>query len=118
MKHHKIIHVAILIMLLAPACRRDSFPPPMNFQGYEGNPILVPGEPGSWDDLYVITANVVEDKDTIYLFYLGYSQAGSRALGVATSTDGFHFVKYNVNPILQGDGEGYDAFGVGQGSSR
>ena len=76
--------------------------------------MLVPGEPGSWDDLYVINAFVLEEDDTIYLFYTAYSQTGNRALGLATSTDGYHFTKFKGNPILTGDKTGYGAFGVAQ----
>jgi hypothetical protein len=103
-----------LLVLLASACRQDRFPPPLEFKGWEGNPVIVPGEPGSWDDLYVIMAFVLEYDDTIYLYYSAYNKTGSRALGLATSTDGYHFTKYPGNPILTGDGEGYDSFGVAQ----
>jgi predicted GH43/DUF377 family glycosyl hydrolase len=95
-------------------CKEDNSLSPYKFKGYEGNPVLVPGEPGSWDDLYVINAFVLEDHDTIYLFYTAYNQSGNRALGLATSLDGFHFTKFEGNPILTGDKKGYDAFGVAQ----
>ena len=62
----------------------------------------------------MINAFVLEDHDTIYLFYTAYNQSGSRALGLATSLDGFHFTKFKGNPILTGDKKGYDAFGVAQ----
>ncbi len=35
-------------------------------------------------------------------------------MGLATSTDGYHFTKFKGNPILTGDKKGYDAFGVAQ----
>jgi predicted GH43/DUF377 family glycosyl hydrolase len=104
----------LLLLLLATSCRQEHSPSPLKFKGYEGNPVIVPGAPGSWDDLYVIMAFVLEYDDTIYLYYTAYNTTGSRALGLATSTDGFHFIKYEGNPILEGDGEGYDAFGVAQ----
>jgi predicted GH43/DUF377 family glycosyl hydrolase len=107
--------IVLILLTLLGACR----PPtadrrPLKFLAYEDNPVLLPGEPGSWDDLYVINAFVLEDDGLIYLFYTAYSKTGSRALGLATSTDGFHFTKFPGNPILTGDGEGYDAFGVAQ----
>lgn len=103
-----------LIILVLSGCRQDNAPAPLKFKGYDHNPILTPGEPGSWDDLYVINAFVLDDKDTVYLFYTAYSQTGSRALGLATSLDGYHFIKFKGNPILTGDKKGYDAFGVAQ----
>jgi predicted GH43/DUF377 family glycosyl hydrolase len=103
-----------LIIVALTGCKLDNSPAPLKFKGYENNPVLVPGVPGRWDDLYVINAFVLEDNDTIYLFYTAYSQTGSRALGLATSTDGYHFTKFKGNPILTGDKKGYDAFGVAQ----
>jgi hypothetical protein len=107
----RIFYLLALVLL---SCSPDHSPGPLKFKGYEGNPVIMPGKPGSWDDLYVITAYVLEDKDTIYLFYTAYNKTGSRALGLATSTDGYQFTKYKGNPILRGDGVGYDAFGVAQ----
>lgn len=103
-----------LILALMAGCRQEDSAIPLKFKAFENNPVLSPGAPGSWDDLYVINAFVVEENDTIYLFYSAYSQVGTRALGLATSTDGYHFTKFVGNPILTGDKEGYDAFGVAQ----
>ena len=103
-----------LIILAISSCKQENSPVPLNFKGYEGNPVLAPGEPGSWDDLYVFCCDVLAYNDTIYLYYTGDSKSGRRALGLATSTDGYKFEKFNGNPILAGDGEGFDAFGVGQ----
>ena len=114
MKYQHLYLLVLLLALLAAACRQESFPPPLEFKGYGGNPVIVPGPPGTWHDLYVIMAFVLEYDDTIYLYYTAYSKTGSRALGLATSTDGFHFAKYAGNPVLTGDGKGYDAFGVAQ----
>jgi predicted GH43/DUF377 family glycosyl hydrolase len=114
MRNQYIIFFICLFALLVTGCRQTESQGPLKFNGYQNNPVIVPGEPGSWDDLYVITAFVLEEKDTIYLFYTAYSKTGSRALGLATSTDGYHFIKYKGNPILEGDKTGYDAFGVAQ----
>lgn len=110
----KLWYNFLIGVIFLASCRQESFPPPLEFKGWEGNPVIVPGERGSWDDLYVIMAFVLEYDDTIYLYYTAYNRAGNRALGLATSTDGYHFTKYPSNPILTGDGEGYDAFGVAQ----
>jgi hypothetical protein len=114
MNKKHIVWLVLLLLLLSPSCRQDSLPPPPDFRGYEGNPVIVPGPPGTWDDLYVIMAFVLEYNDTIYLYYTAYDKPGHRALGLATSVDGFHFTKYQGNPVLTGDGMGYDAFGVAQ----
>jgi predicted GH43/DUF377 family glycosyl hydrolase len=103
-----------LIILIISGCKQENSPVPLKFKGYEGNPILTPGEPGSWDDLYVSLCWVLEYDDTIHLYYTGSNSTGGRSLGLATSADGYHFTKYNGNPILTGDEKSYDAFGVGQ----
>jgi predicted GH43/DUF377 family glycosyl hydrolase len=104
----------LIIVILHSGCRQSDPQKPLKFKGYEGNPILTPGETGSWDDQHIFCCDVLEYNDTIYLFYTGDSKNGRRALGLATSTDGYKFEKFNENPILTGDGEGFDAFGVGQ----
>lgn len=104
-----------LIILAISGCNRDIAPVPLKFKGYEGNPVLSPGEPGAWDDLMIALPNVVKHDSTYYLFYLGINNRGIAAMGLATSTDGYHFTKYHGNPIMQTDGSGPDAFGVGAG---
>ncbi len=103
-----------LVLILMAGCHEEAPVKPMKFKGYDHNPILTPGEPGSWDDLYVSLCWVLEYDDSIFLFYTGSHSKGGRSLGLATSEDGYHFDKYPGNPILTGDQKGYDAFGVGQ----
>jgi predicted GH43/DUF377 family glycosyl hydrolase len=103
-----------LFILVLSGCKQNNFPAPLKFKGYENNPVLVPGEPGSWDDLNVFCCCILEYDDTIYLYYTAHSKTGNRSLGLATSTDGYYFTKFKGNPILTGDKKGYDAFGVGQ----
>jgi len=112
-KYYYLFAISLLVLHLT-GCNEEDAHSNFKFKGYKNNPVILPGEPGTWDDLYVINAFVLEDNDTIYLFYTAYSKTGSRALGLATSTDGYHFTKYKGNPILKGDGKGYDAFGVAQ----
>jgi len=109
-----LLFPGILYILLLSGCRQSDSQEPLKFKGYDGNPVLTPGEPGSWDDQYIFCGFILEYDDTIYLYYTGYSKTGNRALGLATSADGYHFTKYPGNPILTGDHKGYDAFGVGQ----
>jgi len=75
--------------------------------------VLSAGLAGSWDARLsgMISPSTVVKKDGTYLlYYIGadgdrrfpHTDKGPRhrALGVATSTDGIHFTKYNRNPIL------------------
>lgn len=72
--------------------------------------ILEAGVEGEWD-LYLwggFAFSVVKKDDTYYLYYQGSSDYRTefdetvlwRSIGVATSTDGIHFVKYDGNPVL------------------
>jgi predicted GH43/DUF377 family glycosyl hydrolase len=106
--------ILCLIILVISGCRQDNTPVPLKFKAYAHNPILTPGEPGSWDDLLVMNACILEHDDTIYLFYTGYAQNMIKAVGLAISTDGYHFTKYSGNPILEADQTGFDAYGVSQ----
>ncbi len=109
-----IINLSLyLIFLIFSGCKQDNAPVPLNFKGYDQNPILTPGELGSWDDLYVVCCYVLEYDDTIFLYYAGSHSKGGSSLGLATSADGYYFDKYPGNPILTGDQQGYDAFSVG-----
>jgi len=72
--------------------------------------ILEAGAEGEWD-YYLwggFAFSVIKKDDTYYLYYQGSSDYRTesdetvlwRAIGVATSTDGIHFTKYDGNPIL------------------
>lgn len=72
--------------------------------------ILEAGVQGEWD-LYLwggFAFSVIEKDGTYFLYYQGSSDYRTeydetvlwRAIGVATSTDGIHFTKYDGNPIL------------------
>lgn len=104
-----------LILMLMAGCRERVPVEPMKFKGYDHNPILSPGEPGAWDELTIALPNVVKHDSTYYLFYLGINKRGIPATGLATSPDGYHFTKFEGNPVLTSDGVGQDAFGVGAG---
>lgn len=72
--------------------------------------ILEAGMEGEWD-LYLwggFAFSVIKKDGTYYLYYQGSSDYRTgfdetvmwRAIGVATSTDGIHFTKYEGNPVL------------------
>jgi predicted GH43/DUF377 family glycosyl hydrolase len=79
----------------------------------EGNPILTPGETGEWDAVSVRFPQIVFADDTYYLFY-GTFQSRSEpvSIGFAVSTDGEQWTKSEDNPVISGDGSGFDASGV------
>ena len=76
---------------------------------YENNPVLELGSGGAWDSQSIVAPSVVYVDGTFYLFYLGSGPGNMGAIGYASSTDGVNFTKYAGNPILAGDGSGFDA---------
>ena len=104
-----------LFILFLSGCKQDTSPAPLKFKGYDHNPILTPGEPGSWDDLKIALPYVVKQDSAFYLFYLGINKKGYPAMGLAISNDGYSFTKFEGNPILAPDGKGPDAYGIGAG---
>lgn len=113
---HKILLLLLIIfLLLQPSCRQNDSSSPPKFEGYKNNPILTPGEPGSWDELFVSAPQVVFHENTFYLFYMGGNEAGRMAVGLATSQDGFNYIKFDRNPLLAPDSTGFDIFTLGPG---
>ncbi len=67
-------------------------------------PVLTSGSPGTWDDYTVAMGYVLKVNGIYRLYYIGTrdSHTGNRQIGLATSTDGIHWEKYN-DPIIQSD---------------
>ena len=79
---------------------------------YQSNPVLTPGEPGSWDDGSVLAPFVIVTEGRYEMWY--HASGGIRReinIGYAISTDGMHWEKARENPVLT-KGEGY-AWDVG-----
>jgi hypothetical protein len=57
---------------------------------------------------------IINHEHVLYLFYQGLDKNGIKAIGLAISKDGCRFDKFEGNPVLEPDGQGFDAFGVGQ----
>ena len=76
---------------------------------YEGNPILSSKEAsGAWDENQAFPATIKKFGETYYLYYTGIDNTDSRLegggigrIGLATSYDGYHFEKYEQNPIFE-----------------
>ena len=92
-------------------------PPPIqfNFEWYENNPILKKGATKEWDNIKLVEGKTVIIDDIFHMFYTGIGEE-IKAIGYATSNDGFEFTKHDINPIFQSDGEGFDANGVVNGT--
>ncbi|MBC8236139.1 hypothetical protein H8E77_41865, partial [bacterium] len=71
----------------------------IDWDKYEGNPVLNLGAPGAWDDSDVYTPSVLFDDGTYKMWNIGYDGSNWR-IGYATSDDGIFWDKYEGNPVL------------------
>ena len=65
----------------------------INWQKYAGNPVLSPGPLGSFDDQMIFDPTVVRTGSTYVMYYAAVSHSGASAAGMATSSDGTHWIK-------------------------
>ena len=66
------------------------------------NPIISPGDPGSWDSWSVQAGSILNENNLYRMYYTGWSDNyGSWDIGLATSADGLHWEKL-PQPILYG----------------
>ena len=107
-----------LLVLLNIICSNSMYAqlPFAPFSAYSGNPV-VSKTPGTWDQSAVWWADVIVVNDTFYLTYDGTSNFPTTpgSIGLAVSSDGFTFSKSLSNPILAGDGSGFDAYSADGG---
>jgi len=62
--------------------------------------VLVPGPVGNWDDSSVIIVSILKLEDAYVAFYEGQDRHNQYAVGLAFSSDGIRWKKYERNPIL------------------
>lgn len=96
--------------LIGPTFAHAEISIPKQSEWLDWGIILESGPPGSWDVRLagmISPCTVVKKNGTYFLYYIGADGDRStdrgprhRALGVATSTDGINFSKYNGNPII------------------
>ena len=73
-------------------------PDGVSWTKYSANPVLVPG-PNEWDNYHVYTGPVLKSGGLYRMWYTGQSWATNR-IGLATSSDGYSWSKYEANPVL------------------
>lgn len=72
----------------------------LNWNPYSGNPVMVPGNFGTWDSYNVQPCAVLKENGIFKMYYTGYSDVyGTWSIGLATSIDGINWDKY-PSPIL------------------
>ena len=83
-----------------PYCVATADQPQGPWTKYEGNPILVPGDWGAWDDGGFSEAGVRYNEGVFHWFYGGTKTLKLESIGYAYSFDGFEFTKYSGNPVI------------------
>jgi predicted GH43/DUF377 family glycosyl hydrolase len=76
---------------------------------YDSNPIIPKGGVGEWDENMVASAGVIKDGDTYKMWYHGRDAADKHRIGLATSTDGTNWTKYDSNPVMEPSVSGWDS---------
>jgi len=75
---------------------------------YGENPVLTFGPTGAWDDMMIDPGPVIFDGEEYRMWYSGFDGVDWR-IGLATSTDGVDWTKYEENPVLDlGDTDQWD----------
>ena len=64
------------------------------------NPILQPGQAGSWDEIEINNASVSIINNTYHMWYSGIDFFDDNRIGHATSPDGINWTKDSLNPVL------------------
>jgi predicted GH43/DUF377 family glycosyl hydrolase len=92
----------------------------------DAEPVLKPGAEGDWDEQQVLAPHVLKTADGYVMYYSGVDASGTQMIGMATSSDGIRWVKYNdegttdkpfaeSDPVLQpGEQGAWDAGWVHQ----
>ena len=89
--------VCILILFLVSTFS-DSFAQ-TDWMKYQGNPVLVPGSAGTWNDFSLAPGSILFDGTTYHIWYGGHDGTFVR-IGYATSVDGISWTSYEQNPVL------------------
>ena len=89
----------------------------INWTREEANPLLTTGSAGEWDDESVLTGPVIFDGSVYKMWFCGFDGNQYRN-GLATSSDGIVWTKYQGNPVLDlGDSGHWDDSNVAAGSA-
>lgn len=67
-------------------------------KNWEQKQVLINGEKGKWDEV-VNRGCLLQIKNRYYLWYTGLAK-GKASIGLATSDDGIHFIRFSEQPVL------------------
>jgi|GEM_PF-3453265 len=64
-------------------------------------PVLPAGPAGAWDECGNWAPDIIEVDGVYYCYYTGSDVNNNQAIGLATSTDLFHWQKHPANPVVK-----------------
>jgi predicted GH43/DUF377 family glycosyl hydrolase len=99
---------------------RASAPAPTGPWAIDPDPVLSPGPDGSWDDIQVSAPDVLKTDNGYLMYYDALGKNTTSLIGMATSSDGIQWEKYNdpttndpafaeSDPVLQVSEDGWDS---------
>jgi predicted GH43/DUF377 family glycosyl hydrolase len=74
---------------------RATAPSPTGPWVADPEPVLKPGIAGDWDAKQVLAPDVLKTEDGYLMYYSGVNLSGTQMIGIATSSDGINWIKYN-----------------------
>ncbi|MFH1237794.1 MAG: LamG-like jellyroll fold domain-containing protein [Candidatus Aenigmatarchaeota archaeon] len=81
----------------------------IHFTKYAGNPILEENPANAWEGGFVWSPSVIYDNGVFYMFYTArHDNLVNEVIGLATSTDGYHFTRYSNMPVIDRSSSGWD----------
>jgi len=99
MKNLSTILLLVIVFLISTFS--TSFAQTVWTKDTTNNPVLVPGPPGAWDELYLQHSSIVFDGNEYHMWYSASSNTDVWAIGHATSPDEISWVKDSLNnPVL------------------
>ena len=73
--------------------------PLLGFKEYPENPILSPNPANNWESAYLYNPSAIVVDDKVWLLYRAQNISKVSTIGLAWSTDGYNFTRYN-QPVL------------------
>ncbi|HLN52442.1 MAG TPA: T9SS type A sorting domain-containing protein [Lentimicrobium sp.] len=84
----------------------------ISWEKYPGNPVMVPGDPGSFNSGGYAFVTVIMNNDTLDMWYTVSDQQEQR-IGLARSVNGYEFEFCDSVPLFEPSvGGGFDTYGV------
>lgn len=97
--------------IITPTITLNANNPVCNFTKYAGNPVLLVGPDGAWDDDSAWDPTVIKEDSLYKMWYTGDDGTNPSRIGLATSTDGITWTKSGSNPVLS-PGESWEIGGI------